>query len=86
MEPRELIPHLFRREYGRIVSVLAGRFGVDHLDAAEDLASETFLTAMETWPYRGIPENPVAWLYTVARNKASNHLQRETLFREKIAG
>ncbi|PPK87673.1 RNA polymerase sigma-70 factor (ECF subfamily) [Neolewinella xylanilytica] len=86
MEPRELIPHLFRREYGRIVSVLAGRFGVDHLDAAEDLASETFLTAMETWPYRGIPENPVAWLYTVARNKASNHLQRENLFREKIAG
>lgn len=57
---------------------------MDRLEIAEDIASETFLLAMETWPYKGIPENPTAWLYTVAKNKAKNHLLRQQLFDEKI--
>ena len=85
MPASETIPHLFRREYGKIVAVLARRFGFAHLAVAEDLASETFLAAVETWPYRGIPANPAAWLHTVAANKARNYLQRNALFREKIA-
>lgn len=59
---------------------------MDRLETAEDIASETFLLAMETWPYKGIPENPTAWLYTVAKNKAKNHLLRQQLFDDKIAG
>ena len=43
---------------------------------AEDIASETFLLAMETWPYKGVPVNPTAWLYTVAKNKAKNFVHR----------
>ena len=81
---QELIPHLFRTEYRKIVAVLSRRFGLDELAAAEDIASDTFLTAAQTWSYKGIPAEPVAWLYTVAKNKAKNYLQRTHLFTGKI--
>jgi len=45
------------------------------MDAAEDIVSETFLSAAETWGMKGIPDNPVAWLYAVARNNALNGLK-----------
>jgi RNA polymerase sigma factor (sigma-70 family) len=83
-QQNELIPHLFRTEYRKIVAVLSKLFGFDHLEAAEDIASDTFLTAVETWGLKGIPENPVAWLYQVAKNKAKNRLQRDDLFETKI--
>lgn len=83
--PMELIPHLFRTEFTKIVAVLCKRFGIEHIEVAEDIASETFLSAMETWPYKGLPPNPVAWLYAVAKNKAKNVLQRDQLFSEKIS-
>ena len=85
MEHQHLIPHLFRSEYRKIVSVLGKRFGFDHLETAEDIASETFLTAAQTWPLRGLPENPTAWLYRVAENKAINHLLREQLFKGRVS-
>jgi RNA polymerase sigma-70 factor (ECF subfamily) len=53
---------------------------------AEDIASDTFLAALETWTFKGIPENPTAWLYVVAKNKARNAMQRDRVFAEKIAG
>jgi RNA polymerase sigma factor (sigma-70 family) len=81
---QELIPHLFRTEYRKIVSVLCKRFGFDQMEIAEDIASDTFLTAAQTWGIKGLPENPVAWLYFVARNKAKNHLQRKSVFENKI--
>ncbi|MFD1003565.1 RNA polymerase sigma factor [Ohtaekwangia kribbensis] len=84
MEHHELIPHLFRIEYRKIVSVLCKHFGFDQVETAEDIASDTFLTAAQTWPLKGIPEEPVAWLYSVARNKAKNHLQRDRVFESKI--
>src|SRR4029078_6496096 len=85
MQHQDLIPHLFRTEFRKIAAVLCKFFGIDNLELAEDIASETFLSALENWPYKGIPENPAAWLYTVAKNKAKNHLQRDQLFAEKIS-
>ncbi len=85
MNPGELIPHLFRTEYRKIVSVLGRRFGFEHLEMAEDITSETFLTATQSWGLEGIPENPTAWLYRVAKNKAKNFLQRQKLFETRIA-
>jgi len=85
MQQRDLIPDLFRTEYSKIVSVLCKRFGMEHIELAEDIAGETFLLAVESWPYQGLPENPVAWLYAVAKNKAKNHFTRERIFTEKIA-
>jgi RNA polymerase sigma factor (sigma-70 family) len=85
VEQQEIIPHLFRTEYSKIVSVLCKRFGFDHVETAEDIAADTFLTAAQIWAYKGVPQNPVAWLYHVAKNKAKNHLQRESVFESKIS-
>jgi len=84
MEQQELIPHLFRIEYRKIVSVLCRRFGFDQIEVAEDIASDTFLTAAQTWGMKGVPPNPIAWLYSVAKNKAKNYLQRQHIFENKI--
>ncbi|WP_343707562.1 DUF6596 domain-containing protein [Flavobacterium sp.] len=84
MEHKELLPNLFRTEYQKIVSVLCSLFGIQHIEIAEDIVSDTFLTASETWAIKGIPENPSAWLYTVAKNKTKNHLKRNNVFETKI--
>ena len=84
MEQKELIPNLFRTEYQKIVSVLCSLFGIQHIEIAEDIVSDTFLTASETWAIKGVPENPSAWLYTVAKNKTKNYLKRNKVFETKI--
>lgn len=84
MENGVLIAHLFRTEYRKVVSVLCKHFGLDQMEVAEDIASETFLKASETWGLKGVPPNPVAWLYHVARNNAVNRLRRDALFARKI--
>ncbi|HXB31229.1 MAG TPA: sigma factor, partial [Puia sp.] len=85
MGQQELIPHLFRSEYRKIVSVLCKQFGFDQIETAEDISSDTFLTASQIWGLNGLPENPVAWLYNVAKNKAINHLKRDAVFQKKIS-
>ena len=80
----ELIPHLFRTEYRKIIAVLCKHFGFAQIETAEDIASETFLTATQSWGIEGTPVNPVAWLYSVAKNKAINFLQRQNTYRQKI--
>ena len=72
MDHGELIPHLFRTEYRKLISVLCKRFGFDQIEIAEDIASDTFVTAAQTWGLNGAPENPTTWLYNVAKNKAKN--------------
>jgi len=85
MQQQELIPHLFRTEFSKITAVLSKLFGIEHIEVAEDITSETFLSAYETWTYKGIPDNPTAWLYKVAKNKAINYFKRNKLFTEKIS-
>jgi RNA polymerase sigma-70 factor (ECF subfamily) len=85
MKEQELIPHLFRTEFSKITAVLCKHFGIENIQVAEDIASDTFLAAMETWSYKGLPENPTAWLYTVAKNKAHNYIHRNHLFSEKVS-
>jgi RNA polymerase sigma-70 factor (ECF subfamily) len=84
MVQHELIPHLFRTEYRKIVSVLSKRFGFEQIEIAEDIASDTFMTAAQTWGISGMPQNPTAWLYNVAKNKAKNYWQRESTFKFKV--
>jgi len=84
MENRGIIPELFRTEFSKIVSVLCKTFGLSNIELAEDLVGDTFLTAAETWGLKGVPDNPKAWLYTVAKNKARDTFRREKVFREKI--
>ena len=85
MQQHELIPHLFRTEFRKITAVLCKHFGIEHIEIAEDIASDTFLLAVETWTYKGLPANPTAWLYAVAKNKAKNYFHRSNIFSEKVA-
>jgi RNA polymerase sigma-70 factor (ECF subfamily) len=65
-----------------MVSVLSKLFGFKNLDAAHDIVQDTLLQAMNTWSYNGLPDNPTAWLYRVAKNKAIDLLRREKTFRD----
>ena len=78
-----LVDHLFRRSAGRMTATLARILGADHLDLAEDVVQEALATALAQWPYAGVPDDPEAWLYRVARNRAIDVLRRDTNFRDK---
>ena len=65
-----------RRERGRLVGNLVARLGGAQLDLAEDVAQDALLQAMSTWTFRGLPENPGAWLARVAYNRAIDKLRR----------
>jgi len=71
----ELLPNLFRLEYSKMTAVLYRRFGLKHIEIAEDIVSDTFAIASANWAVNGIPVNPVAWLYAVAKNKARDCLK-----------
>lgn len=81
----QLISQLYKTEYRKIVSVLCKLFGITHVEIAEDISNDTFLLASETWKLKGLPENPTAWLYTVAKNKTKDYLKRHQNFTEKIS-
>lgn len=85
MPNKELIPHLFRTESSKIIAVLTKVFGLANVALAEDIVSDTFLTATEKWTSEGLPDNPTAWLYTVAKNKTRDFLRRDQHFSQTIA-
>ncbi len=73
----DLHEHLFRREAGRIVATLTRIFGVENLALAEDVVQDAFCRALEVWPFRGVPENPSAWLMATAKHRALDVLRHE---------
>ena len=68
---------MFRRESGRLISVLTRILGPHNLELAEDVVQESFVTALAQWSASGIPDNPSAWLLTTARNRAVDTIRRE---------
>lgn len=78
------LEHLFRHESGRMLAVLSKLFGLHQVEIAEDIVQETLLSALEAWKLKGIPENPRAWLYRSAKNRAIDYLRRERNFKERI--
>ncbi|GAB4032306.1 RNA polymerase sigma factor [Spirosoma gilvum] len=81
-ESNQLVAHLFRHEAGRMASVLTCMLGFDRIDLAEDIVQDTMVQALQSWRFQGIPDNPRAWLYRVARNKALDVVRRDNRFRE----
>ena len=81
----QLVEHLFRRESAKMVATLTRIFGVEHLNLAEDVVQEALGRALQTWPYRGVPENPSAWIMRASRNLALDVIRREKVFRGKEA-
>jgi RNA polymerase sigma-70 factor (ECF subfamily) len=79
--PQEVVESVFRQESGRIIATLirvAGSF-----DLAEEAMQEAFASALASWPEKGVPENPGAWITAVAHRKLIDHGRRERTRREK---
>ena len=76
MTAPELPEHWFRRELGRLVSILSRRFGLDRMELCEDAAQTALLRATQSWSST-LPEDPGAWLYRVAHNYVLDELRRE---------
>ena len=68
-----------------MVATLTRTLGSRHLSLAEDAVQEALLTAMQQWPFRGIPDNPAAWLFQVARNRALDRLRHGRMADGKAA-
>ncbi len=83
--PSLVADDLFRREGARLVATLAAHLGTHRLQLAEDAVQEALVRALQTWPYRGIPDNPAAWLAQVAKNLALDALRREQTWQRKEA-
>ena len=70
-----LVDHLFRHAAGRMVAALARRLGPRHLQLAEEAVQDALVSALQTWPFRGAPDRPEAWLFQVARRSAIDRLR-----------
>ena len=64
-----------RAAYGKLIAMLASRSG--DIIAAEDALADAFVAALKTWPARGIPDKPEAWLLTVAKNRRIDQARKD---------
>jgi RNA polymerase sigma-70 factor (ECF subfamily) len=80
-ETGNTIEAVFRQESGRILATLIRISG--SFDLAEEAMQEAFATAVTNWPAKGVPENPGAWITSVAHRKLVDHVRRERTRREK---
>lgn len=83
MDTDALVDHLFRRHSAKIVATLTRVFGSRHLNLAEDVVQDALLKALQQWPFKGVPENPAAWLTLVAKNRALDLLRRDASLASK---
>jgi len=74
-----LVEHFFRREAGRLVSVLTRIFGWRNFDLVEDMVQATLVDALQAWRVRGVPDNPSGWVHRVAKNKILDALRRDQI-------
>jgi RNA polymerase sigma-70 factor (ECF subfamily) len=79
----QVAEHFFRQEGARLVATLTAHLGTHQLQLAEDVVQEALVRALKTWPYRGVPDNPAAWLTQAAKNLALDHLRREQRWNTK---
>jgi RNA polymerase sigma-70 factor (ECF subfamily) len=73
---REVVARVSRAESVRLVAALTRWIGADRIELAEDAVQDAFVAALRSWPLRGLPADPTAWLYQVARNRILDHLRR----------
>ena len=76
-----VLEETFREQWGKVLAALIGFLG--DFDLAEEATQEAFAIAAERWPRDGIPDSPVAWLVTTARNRAINRIRRDRTLAEK---
>ena len=77
MSVQRLVDSLARDSTSRLVAALARRLGAGHIAIAEDAVQHALLQALSSWPFKGVPDKPAAWLAVVARNRALDLLRHE---------
>lgn len=80
----DALTRLARDDAGRVLALLAARFG--DLDLADDAVQDALVEAVATWPAHGVPANPAGWLHTVARRKALDRVRRRTSAQRRTHG
>ncbi|MEM9450293.1 MAG: DUF6596 domain-containing protein [Cyanobacteria bacterium P01_E01_bin.6] len=74
MDARRAAELAARNSYGRLVAYLAAQ--TRDVSAAEDALGDAFLKALKTWPEKGVPQNPEAWLLVTARHRLIDTARR----------
>ena len=82
-QARETLEQVFREEYGRIIATLIRISG--SFDLAEEALQEAFTSATAKWDREGTPNNPGAWLTTVAHHKLVDAIRRDKTRNDKQA-
>ena len=75
VDPKARAEDVARAAYGKLIAMLASRSG--DIMAAEDALSDAFVAALRTWPAKGIPDKPEAWLLTVAKNRRIDQARKQ---------
>lgn len=78
-----ILDHLFRRQSAQIVATLTRTLGARHLALVEEAVQDALVRALQQWPYRGVPDEPAAWLFRVARNRALDLLRHVRVVDDK---
>src|SRR5690349_25144910 len=68
---------VWRTEQQRLIAILARM--LRDVPLAEELAQEALVLALETWPIAGVPDQPRAWLITVGKRRALDHIRRNQM-------
>jgi RNA polymerase sigma-70 factor (ECF subfamily) len=82
MTAAEQVERIFREEHGRVLAVLISQF--EDFDLAEDSLQDALVNALKSWESDGIPNNPGAWLTTVARRRAIDRVRRSTTLERSL--
>jgi RNA polymerase sigma-70 factor (ECF subfamily) len=82
MTAAEQVEKIFREEHGRVLAALISQF--EDFDLAEDALQDALVNALERWEVNGIPNNPGAWLTTVARRRAIDRVRRSTTLERSL--
>lgn len=78
VQVNESVDHLFRHHAGQMTAVLTRIFGFGKIDLIEDAIQESMLRALSNWSYKGLPDNPRAWLIQVAKNNILDRLRKSS--------
>lgn len=82
----DVITELCRSRLGVIASALTRAFGAAGTEIVEDAVQDALCRALERWPESGVPVDPGAWVYCVARNRVLDTLRRERLLADRVSG
>jgi len=76
MNANNLVEHIFRHEYGKIMALLVHKFGTTQIEIIEDAIQDALIKAMQVWSFKKIPDNPTGWLLRVSSNNLIDTIRR----------